>query len=55
MVQYIAALRELAATWEFSNTDDRIQDQLVEHVVNPRIRERLLLKANIDKTLQLLQ
>lgn len=53
IVQYIAALRELAATWEFSNTDDMIQDQLVEHVANPRIRERLLLKANINKTLTL--
>lgn len=32
IVQYIAALRELAATCEFPNADDMISDRLVEHV-----------------------
>lgn len=46
-MQYIAALRELAVTCEFVNTDDMIRDQLVEHVANPRIREKLLLKDKL--------
>lgn len=47
IVQYIAALRQLAATCEFENSDDMIRDQLVEHCVNPHIRERLLLKTKL--------
>lgn len=51
ILQYIAALRQLAATCEFGeNCDDMIRDQLVEHVANPRIRERLLLKDKLDLT-----
>lgn len=50
IVQYIASLRELAATCEFANTEDMIRDQLVEHVANPRIREKLLLKDKLTLT-----
>lgn len=50
IVQYIAALRELAATCEFVNTDDMIRHQLVEHVANFRIREKLLFKDNMTLT-----
>lgn len=47
IVQYIAALRHLAVTCEFENSDDMIRDQLVEHCANPHIRERLLLKTKL--------
>lgn len=47
IAQYIATSRELAATGKFSNSDDMIGDQLMDHVAHPRIRERLLLKANL--------
>ncbi|XP_023806938.1 uncharacterized protein K02A2.6-like [Oryzias latipes] len=47
ILHYIAALRELASTCDFANADDMIRDQLVEHVADPRIRERLLLKTNL--------
>lgn len=51
ILQYIAALRQLAATCEFGdNCDDMIRDQLVEHVANHRIRERLLLKDELNLT-----
>lgn len=48
ILQYIAALRTLAATCEFGESaDDMLRDQLVEHVANPCIRERLLLKEKL--------
>ncbi|KAL1279401.1 hypothetical protein QQF64_026074 [Cirrhinus molitorella] len=46
-VNYITALRQLAATCDFPNTEDMIQDQLIEHVSDPRNRERLLLRPNL--------
>lgn len=50
IVQYIAALRQLTATCKFPNGGYMIRDQLVEHVANPRIRERLLLKEKLTLT-----
>lgn len=47
IAQCIATLRELAATGKFSNSDDMIGDQLVEHLAHPHITERLLLKGNL--------
>ena len=47
IIQYVTALRQLAATCEFANGDDMIRDQLVEHVAHARIRERLLLKQKL--------
>ena len=47
IIQYVTALRRLVATCEFASCDDMIRDQLVEHVANPRIRERLLLKEKL--------
>ncbi len=48
VLQYIAALRDLATTCEFAETlDDMLRDQLVENVTNPRIRERLLVEARL--------
>ena len=43
----MTALRRLVAACEFASSDDMIRDQLVEHVANPRIRERLLLKEKL--------
>lgn len=48
VVQYIAALRDLATTCEFAdNLDDMLRDQLVENIANPRIRERLLVESKL--------
>uniref|UniRef100_A0A8C1RTY5 Uncharacterized protein n=1 Tax=Cyprinus carpio TaxID=7962 RepID=A0A8C1RTY5_CYPCA len=47
--QYVAALRELAATCEFGAMEDEmIRDQLVEKTNSSRIRERLLLEVPLD-------
>ncbi len=47
--QYVAALRELAATCEFGAMEDEmIRDQLVEKTNSARIRERLLLEVPLD-------
>lgn len=46
--QYLAALRELAATCDFgSNTDEMLRDQFLENVSNSHIRERLLMEPNL--------
>uniref|UniRef100_A0A3P9IMQ9 Retrotransposon gag domain-containing protein n=1 Tax=Oryzias latipes TaxID=8090 RepID=A0A3P9IMQ9_ORYLA len=48
ILQYVAALRDLAATCGFDDKqDEMIRDQLVEHVRSQRIRERLLLEADL--------
>ncbi len=48
VLQYIAAIRDLATTCEFGETlDDMLHDQLVENVANPHIRERLLVEAKL--------
>ncbi|KAF7653351.1 hypothetical protein LDENG_00084010, partial [Lucifuga dentata] len=49
IVQYIAALRELAATCDFSNTDDMIWDQPVEHVANPHIKESSKSRPDVSR------
>lgn len=47
--QYVAALRELAATCEFGTMEDEIiRNQLVEKINSARIRERLLLEVSLD-------
>lgn len=54
ITQYVAALRELASKCGFNdNTDEMIRDQLIEHLNNPSIRERLLLEPDLtlDKAL----
>ena len=43
----MTALQRLVATCVFASCDDMIRDQLVEHVANPHIRERLLLKEKL--------
>lgn len=49
IIQYIAALRDLASTCEFGeHTDEMIRDQLIENVCSPRIRERLLLETDLN-------
>ncbi|KAK0142863.1 hypothetical protein N1851_019189 [Merluccius polli] len=51
IVQYIAALRDLLVNCDFGLlADDMIRDQLIEKTSSSRIRERLLLEA--DLTLQ---
>ncbi len=48
ILQYVAALRDLAATCDFEATlDDMLRDQLVENVSSHRIRERLLLESEL--------
>lgn len=48
ILQYVAALRDLATTCEFGDKEDEmLRDQLVEHVSSQRIRERLLLETNL--------
>lgn len=48
VLQYVAALHDLAATCEFgSNSDEMLRDQLVENINNPRIRERLFLEPEL--------
>ncbi|XP_039505749.1 uncharacterized protein LOC120461595 [Pimephales promelas] len=48
VLQYIAALRDLATTCEFDDSlDDMLRDQLVENIANPRIRERLLVESKL--------
>uniref|UniRef100_A0A8C1KE11 Uncharacterized protein n=1 Tax=Cyprinus carpio TaxID=7962 RepID=A0A8C1KE11_CYPCA len=47
--QYVAALRELAATCEFGAMEEEmICDQMVEKTNSSRIRERLLLEVPLD-------
>ena len=46
VLQYVTALRERASTCDFGDrADEVIRDQLVEHLRNPRIRERLLMDS----------
>lgn len=46
---YVAALRELAATFEFGAMEDEmIRNQPVEKTNSARIRERLLLEVPLD-------
>ncbi|XP_024116738.1 uncharacterized protein LOC112138415, partial [Oryzias melastigma] len=48
ILHYVAALRDLAATCDFDDKqDEMIRDQLVEHLRSQRIRERLLLEADL--------
>uniref|UniRef100_A0A096LWH5 CCHC-type domain-containing protein n=1 Tax=Poecilia formosa TaxID=48698 RepID=A0A096LWH5_POEFO len=54
--QYVTALRDLASKCDFDDkTEEMIRDQLVEHIFNSRIRERLLLEPDLtlDKTVTL--
>ncbi|XP_026202834.1 uncharacterized protein LOC113153427 [Anabas testudineus] len=45
---YLAVLRQLAATCEFGNMEDQmVRDQLIERVDNTRIRDRLLLEPDL--------
>ena len=54
VAEYVGTLRELAATYEFAgNTDEMIQDQLIEHASCPRIREKLLVQTEGNLTLDL--
>ncbi|KAJ8362815.1 hypothetical protein SKAU_G00116460 [Synaphobranchus kaupii] len=56
VLQYVAALRDLAATCEFTDREsEMIRDQLIENVNSPRIRERLLLEPTLtlDKAITL--
>lgn len=49
---YITALRELAFRCTFGDhQDDMIHDQLVEHLLDHRIRERLILEKAISSDL----
>ena len=46
VLQYVTALRHLASTCDFGDrADEVLRDQLVEHVLNPKIRERLLMDS----------
>lgn len=48
IIQYVAALRDLAVTCDFAATlDEMLRDQLVENVSSHRIRERLLLESEL--------
>lgn len=48
LLQYVAALRDLATTCEFADKqDEMIRDHLLEHVISHRIRERLLLETDL--------
>ncbi|KAF7643879.1 hypothetical protein LDENG_00231610 [Lucifuga dentata] len=48
ILQYIAALRDLASTCDFGEMcKDMIRDKFVEHVASHRIRERLLLESGL--------
>lgn len=54
IAQYAAVLLELASKYGFEDkTDEMMRDQLIEHVSNPNIRERLLFKSDLtlDKAL----
>uniref|UniRef100_A0A096M9H1 Retrotransposon gag domain-containing protein n=1 Tax=Poecilia formosa TaxID=48698 RepID=A0A096M9H1_POEFO len=54
--QYVTALRDLASKCDFDDkTEEMIRDQLVEHIFNSRIRERLLLEPDLtlDKAVTL--
>ena len=49
ITEYIAALRDLAATCDFGDfLDDAICDQMIEKMYNHKILERLLADENID-------
>lgn len=49
IAQYVATLRDLASKCGFDDkTDEMIRDQLIEHVINPSIRERLLLEPDLS-------
>ena len=51
VAQYIAALRALSVKCDFKeNADEMLRDQLLEHLLNDKIRERLLLE--LDLTLE---
>lgn len=46
--QFLASLRELAATCDFGNMEEQmLRDQLIERVANIRIRDRLLLEPDL--------
>ncbi|KAK3526387.1 hypothetical protein QTP70_025423, partial [Hemibagrus guttatus] len=48
VIRYDAALQELVVTCEFGAcADEMIRDQLMENVLSPRIRERLLLETDV--------
>lgn len=48
IIQYVAALRDSAASCDFAATlDEMLCDQLVENVSSHRIRERLLLESEL--------
>ncbi len=48
VLQYIAAIRDLATTCEFAETlDDILHDQLVESVASLLIWERILVEAKL--------
>lgn len=54
IAQYVAVLRDLASKCGFDDrANEMIRDQLVKHVANPNIRERLLLEPELtlDKAL----
>lgn len=44
--EYVAALRELAASCSFVALDDSLRDQFVEGIVSQHLRERLLLEGS---------
>ena len=49
--EYVAALRDLATTCDFSDfLDDALCDQLIEKLHNSKIRERLLAEEKLDLT-----
>ncbi|MEQ2163063.1 hypothetical protein GOODEAATRI_026378, partial [Goodea atripinnis] len=47
LLQYVTAVRDLAATCEFGSNLDEIRDQLAENIANHHIRERLLLEPEL--------
>lgn len=48
VLQHITALRELASTCDFGDLqDDMIRDRLVEHLLDQRIREKLLMDCTL--------
>ncbi|XP_030595617.1 uncharacterized protein LOC115787179 [Archocentrus centrarchus] len=54
--QYVTALRDLGSKCDFDDkTEEMIRDQLVEHISNSSIRERLLLEPDLtlDKAVTL--
>lgn len=48
VAQYIAALCALSAKCDFdTKTDEMIRDQMLEHLLSDKIRERLLLEPDL--------